>query len=115
MVIDVRKRKKEIRREDIRASRQMGDLMEQHVTKDKRMALIKGERERCTLASTQYIDSTVFNHFKQRIRVTALVSFLNQEIATTEEALHTAEQALIQCKRGQRERAKEDESLDVAL
>ena len=67
------------------------------------------------MASTQYIDSTVFNHFKQRIRVSALVSFLDEEIATTEEALHTAEQALIQCKRGQKERAKEDERLDIAL
>ena len=44
MVNDVKKRKKMIRREDIRASRQLGDLMEQHVTKDKRMALIKGEK-----------------------------------------------------------------------
>ena len=31
MVVDVKKRKKMIRREDIRASRQLGDLMEQHV------------------------------------------------------------------------------------
>ena len=111
---NVTSRKKQIRRDDIRASRQLGDLMEQHVNKDKRMALIKGERERCTLASTQYIDSTVFNSFKQRIKISALMTFLDEEIATTEEALHTAEQQLIQCKQGQKKRAIEDERLDVA-
>ncbi len=110
----VQRRRKVVRRANIRASRSLGDLMTQHVEKDRRMALIQGERERCTLCSTGYIDSMVFNHFKQRIRVSALISFLDAEISTTEEALHSIQQRLVSLRRGQEARAREEDQLDIA-